>query len=1237
MRIAGGNTRGEKRRCGPLAAIVIALAALATRPAAAQFTGPIVLQATSGAATDTLPMVVDLVGPTVTVTSPTLGSVIAGTTVTVTGTVTDAEDGTGLGAPRPVFSQVRWQAVDLNLSVLIAQGSVPLVSGRFTIPDIPLGTGTFQIGVVADDAAGNLGTGIADVTTDPNAPPIAVVSPPPGFATLDSSTPVDLNFSAPTTLVSVNGVPDGRVFPAGFVEAALTVPLQVGPNLVSLVFDSGTGPHSFDFTLFRVAAIDPIRISVPADGTLTNKSPVAVTVIAPLGTPFVQVNGIAATAAPDGTTFTAQVPLQEGANNLFALAAPFGQQATAHVTLDTKPPQITLASPPAGASVDPSVLVAGTVTKNAVVTVSGPGGTSVAQLRFDATLSNPFIGSDVFEFQVPTFPLVAGSNKITVQATDPAGNVSTTSVTVVQQSSALELISPANGSTLGTTQTDVTLQVLADSVIDAVYVAGLQLPSFNGITLAAGTATLPGLPLVPGTDDVRIVSHRVSGTGQEVLDFTLISTATNVATVTGSVTDAASGQPINGALVTVTQNGTPVVVVTNPDGSFATPVTPGAVTVAATAPGNSATSVSATVPAAGGTATANLALPSAGISALPNQLAIVVPPPNTVTDWSLITVVGTVENPASSVSVNGIAAQLVGNRFIAQHVPLSMGANTLTVTATASGVATVTATESVQRSDTPVVAVKLFSPPGNVTIPGGGLVVRGWVSASDALVTLNESAPTAAQEGIFLFTDVFLPLGTASLQVSVNRSGAPGVTAADSIPVQVADQHAALILSASPTSGIAPFVSQLQLSSGGQPFQIARVDFDLNGDGTLAIIGSPTFQATENMATPRTILARAFVTTNDGVELSAPVRISAYLPAVPLQQFAAGNPVALAPSPAGGLFVLDAGGHVAEYGSDGSLRQQFGSSGSGPSQLNGPQAIAVDGLGQVYVADTGNNRVQVFSSSGQFVRTFGSSGSAAGQLQGPRGIAIDGDSIVVVDTGNQRLQRFDGNGGSLGTVPLQDGRGAAATSRWGVLVASPSQGLLSLVGSQRQVPEPLAGLAADGQLQAPIDVAQGPDGILVADASVSQVGVFSQQLRLLRLVSGLARPPLAVLPSPRREMQSFFVADGTSVQEIGLPTPSPIPVLQALKSALSAGDVNGALQLIHPFARSRFQTIYQRILPDLPLDAGEMTGFDIDLLREDRAIAVILRTQVKNGASVQRRFPVYLVRAPDGSWLILDY
>lgn len=98
-----------------------------------------------------------------------------------------------------------------------------------------------------------------------------------------------------------------------------------------------------------------------------------------------------------------------------------------------------------------------------------------------------------------------------------------------------------------------------------------------------------------------------------------------------------------------------------------------------------------------------------------------------------------------------------------------------------------------------------------------------------------------------------------------------------------------------------------------------------------------------------------------------------------------------------------------------------GAAGKGPGQFSFPRAVAVDGQGRIYVADSGNNRVQVFNADGSFLRQFGSTckldtregcqGDGRGQFNEPWGIAVDGDgNVYVADTWNHRVQKFDKDG-----------------------------------------------------------------------------------------------------------------------------------------------------------------------------------------------------------------------------------
>ena len=99
------------------------------------------------------------------------------------------------------------------------------------------------------------------------------------------------------------------------------------------------------------------------------------------------------------------------------------------------------------------------------------------------------------------------------------------------------------------------------------------------------------------------------------------------------------------------------------------------------------------------------------------------------------------------------------------------------------------------------------------------------------------------------------------------------------------------------------------------------------------------------------------------------------------------------------------------FDSGGDLLLTIGRYGFGEGELGTPQGVAVDREDRIIVADTFNHRVQVFDSTGRFLFAFGSPGSGDGEFDAPRGVAVNADGqIVVADTGNNRVQVFDGSG-----------------------------------------------------------------------------------------------------------------------------------------------------------------------------------------------------------------------------------
>ena len=92
--------------------------------------------------------------------------------------------------------------------------------------------------------------------------------------------------------------------------------------------------------------------------------------------------------------------------------------------------------------------------------------------------------------------------------------------------------------------------------------------------------------------------------------------------------------------------------------------------------------------------------------------------------------------------------------------------------------------------------------------------------------------------------------------------------------------------------------------------------------------------------------------------------------------------------------------HAQEQKKTPSLRLAWGSQGSGPGQFYNPWGVAVDSSGNVYVVDSGNNRVVEFTGDGKYITQLGNSTI-------PSGVAVDSSGgIYVTDSGNNRVQKF---------------------------------------------------------------------------------------------------------------------------------------------------------------------------------------------------------------------------------------
>ncbi len=125
------------------------------------------------------------------------------------------------------------------------------------------------------------------------------------------------------------------------------------------------------------------------------------------------------------------------------------------------------------------------------------------------------------------------------------------------------------------------------------------------------------------------------------------------------------------------------------------------------------------------------------------------------------------------------------------------------------------------------------------------------------------------------------------------------------------------------------------------------------------------------------------------------------------------EPWGVAVGPDGHVYVADTWNHrVQVFTPDGRFQAKvgaFGQSGnsaaSAPALFFGPRDLVVDKDGRIFVADTGNKRVQVFDGNLEYLRSFGGPGIVEGRLDEPVGLAIGPDHLLyVADTWNRRLQ-----------------------------------------------------------------------------------------------------------------------------------------------------------------------------------------------------------------------------------------
>src|SRR6266511_2251713 len=159
-----------------------------------------------------------------------------------------------------------------------------------------------------------------------------------------------------------------------------------------------------------------------------------------------------------------------------------------------------------------------------------------------------------------------------------------------------------------------------------------------------------------------------------------------------------------------------------------------------------------------------------------------------------------------------------------------------------------------------------------------------------------------------------------------------------------------------------------------------------------------------------------------------------------------------------------------------------GAGGGLGGELNGPNGVATDAAGNVYVADLTNQRIDKFDSSGNFLRAWGRDVVSAG----PGDIATDAaGNLYVAELTNSRIQKFDSSGGFL--------------RAWGkdVVTGGGTGFEICTVAADCKSAAPSSGLG--GEFNGPSSVAIDAAGnVYVADASNNRIQKFDSSSSFLR-------------------------------------------------------------------------------------------------------------------------------------------
>jgi sugar lactone lactonase YvrE len=370
----------------------------------------------------------------------------------------------------------------------------------------------------------------------------------------------------------------------------------------------------------------------------------------------------------------------------------------------------------------------------------------------------------------------------------------------------------------------------------------------------------------------------------------------------------------------------------------------------------------------------------------------------------------TLNSTARLNSPQGVAVDSAGNVYVADT-----GNNTIRLITPAGVVTTFSGTvgSAGSRDGVPV------SLEGTAT--GAFTSSAGFAAGSTLIGTSG-----AAGSGTILPGDVITFSGDPNTYVvATGTANVRGGTAAGAMTTAAGFAVGTTFIATSGTSGTGSILAGSYVSFAGDPNQYlvttGTADVTGGGSGTFIILASPGLKnAIPTSSTPITLVGSSITLAAPGLQQAIPASNTA-LTLVSAAQF--NKPQSIAVDVSGNLYVADTGNNtirkVTPAGVVTTLAGSAGSSGTQDgtgtaAQFKNPTGLALDTVGNLYVADTGNHTIRKITPAG-VVTTIGGGpgilGSAPGtgifaRFYNPSGVALDSsNNIFVSDAHNNRISR----------------------------------------------------------------------------------------------------------------------------------------------------------------------------------------------------------------------------------------